>query len=182
MANSRVSSGIGREWAGASSANAAGNLQHSRPFFIPRIEVGYLRLSYCRGNARMSAGGGRSTPRLDRTGTNTLARYGRIRAGREYSAPGLCVECRLSRSSGAIKYRLVADEGADCDRSKKRATPLLFVLDWTYRLWQQFARFGLLHPVVLESLPAPTAKAGFSGATDNLKLSGYYLERQKKLY
>jgi hypothetical protein len=119
MANSRVSSGIGREWARASSANAAGNLQHSRPFFIPRIEVGYLRLSYCRGNARMSAGGGRSTPRLDRTGTNTLARYGRIRAGREYSAPGLCVECRLSRSPGAIKYRLVADEGADCDGSKK---------------------------------------------------------------
>jgi hypothetical protein len=37
--------------------------------------------------------------------------------------------------------------------SRKRATPLLFALDRTYRLWQQFARFGLLHPVVLESLP-----------------------------
>jgi hypothetical protein len=43
-----------------------------------------------------------------------------------------------------------------------------FVLDRTYRLWQQFARFGLLHPVVLERLTAAMAEFGFARATEIL--------------
>ena len=158
-------SGIGRERVRAQAPTRRVSCNPAGP--LPRTQVGHLRLSHCRGNAWTSAGDGKNTAPL---GPHRHQYHRSLRPNNDrkrvfnsgpfaWSAGCRDALGRLSTASFPTTGPTVA--------SRKRATPLLFVLDWTYRLWQQFARFGLLHPVVLESLPAPMTESSFSGATGN---------------
>jgi hypothetical protein len=102
-----------------------------------------------------------------RAGTNTTARHLYIAAGREFQSRSFAWTVGRRNAPKAIKYGSFPTKGPTV-ASRKKATPLSFALDRTYRLWQQFTRFGLLHPVVLERLTAPMAEFGFSAAAENL--------------
>ena len=80
----------------------------------------------------------------------------------------LCVDRWLPQRPEAIKYSSFCNRRGQLWHSGKKAMTMSFVLDRTYRLWQQFARFGLLHPVVLERLTAAMAEFGFARATEAL--------------